>query len=435
MPLAPVLGRSELKRDTVWQRARAAGLAGAAPAAPAGGSAARNPVVAAYDALLTNEMERRIADANDPARLDTALNWLERYAAAHPGRPFLLPRGGESDMAHAVWNDESFARLETFIRMHGSVQPGKRGNTITSDTISGYLGAIRTTATILSRVQVASEDTRVLHRPLSKQMRLEEPRAKADARKIRLGLRHAMLADLAPRTYFDRSSSHGHRRWTGYLVGISLLLRGGEFGVVLKGRGFVRSRGLHWGSRCVAFRTAAQTGYDRPSVNISVCPVKDQSGRAKRHDLGIASLHPCGYSLDPLCAYSHLCREAQRVAHLSDAQREHVPIFAWDDGTPWATEDVNGMVREAVEALGLDPSEYGGASPRIGGATDLRDRFGMAGKDIIQKRGRWLDDDIGFIYQRVTAAEMLDASVSMVHAARPEQERLTKRAQPARALR
>jgi hypothetical protein len=95
---------------------------------------------------------------------------------------------------------------------------------------------------------------------------------------------------------------------------------------------------------------------------------------------------------------------------------------------------VNSMVHEAVAALGLDPSEYGAPSLRIAGATDLRDRYGMDGFDIINSRGRWASD-IGFIYQRTTTAEMIEASIEMTYASRPEHERIMGIAQPARKRR
>ena len=40
----------------------------------------------------------------------------------------------------------------------------------------------------------------------------------------------------------------------------------------------------------------------------------------------------------------------------------------------------------------------------------MRARFGLAAKELIVARGRWSDEDIGFIYQRVTAYEQLEAA-------------------------
>jgi hypothetical protein len=111
-----------------------------------------------------------------------------------------------------------------------------------------------------------------------------------------------------------------------------------------------------------------------------------------------------------MCPYSALWRLWLRdAAHLTEAERARTPIFRMHGGRPWATADVEAAVREAAEALGLPVEDFGGASLRIAGASDLRARFGMEGKALIQARGRWADEDIGFIYQRVTAFEMLDA--------------------------
>ena len=63
----------------------------------------------------------------------------------------------------------------------------------------------------------------------------------------------------------------------------------------------------------------------------------------------------------------------------------------------------------ALGADGQDPALFGGASLRIAGATEIRAKFGLAGRELIVARGRWKDDDIGFIYQRVTAVEQLEA--------------------------
>ena len=58
---------------------------------------------------------------------------------------------------------------------------------------------------------------------------------------------------------------------------------------------------------------------------------------------------------------------------------------------------------EVAAALGIVEG-LGAAAPRIGGATDFRAELGIEGQAVIDARGRW-DSDIGFIYQRVTAAE------------------------------
>ena len=57
--------------------------------------------------------------------------------------------------------------------------------------------------------------------------------------------------------------------------------------------------------------------------------------------------------------------------------------------------------------------------------TELRDELGRSGKDVINSFGRWADEDIGFIYQRVTVAEQLEAMSSALAnpgPVRPEME-------------
>ena len=60
-------------------------------------------------------------------------------------------------------------------------------------------------------------------------------------------------------------------------------------------------------------------------------------------------------------------------------------------------------------ALELDPSEFGGVTLRITGATELRDAHGREGVRVIASFGRWSDEDMAFLYSCVTAAEQLDA--------------------------
>jgi hypothetical protein len=125
---------------------------------------------------------------------------------------------------------------------------------------------------------------------------------------------------------------------------------------------------------------------------------------------------------------------AAGVLGKDETEREKIPIFTFQ-GKPLDTEGVCTMVREAVAWLHLDPLEYGAVSLRIAGATELRDSLGpIASKEIIQARGRWYSD-IHFLYERVTAVEMLEASVGVGTAGRPELERVLGVAQTVRRQR
>ena len=168
--------------------------------------------------------------------------------------------------------------------------------------------------------------------------------------------------------------------------------------------------GLHWGDECVVWLSAAAAGWRRAHVTIMVRCIKEQRGGRPRVPCPIPEPEG-GVTDDPLCAYSVLWQLWRRdAAHLSPAERSHTPIFRHSNGAVWTSDDVNHAVKDAAAALGLDPAEYGGVSLRIAGATDLRERLGVQqGFDHIRAAGRWLSQDIGFIYARTTAAEHLDA--------------------------
>ena len=106
-------------------------------------------------------------------------------------------------------------------------------------------------------------------------------------------------------------------------------------------------------------------------------------------------------------------------------------MFRLPGGRTWNTGDTEDAVREAAIALGELAAQFGGASLRIGGATDLRDAYGPRSAAIIKQRGRWASD-CHLIYERALAHEQLEASALMMTAAHPEIEAVvTGWAQPA----
>ena len=70
---------------------------------------------------------------------------------------------------------------------------------------------------------------------------------------------------------------------------------------------------------------------------------------------------------------------------------------------------LSALATRMAKALGLDPSEFGGKSFRIGGATDLRSLLGADSERIIKQRGRW-HSDVALAYQRALARQHLSAS-------------------------
>ena len=98
----------------------------------------------------------------------------------------------------------------------------------------------------------------------------------------------------------------------------------------------------------------------------------------------------------------------------------------------WRTSDTRALARDFAERLGLDPTDFGAKSFRIGGATDWRKVFGAAAAEaLVRQRGRWASD-VATVYQRALADEHLGGSAAVGDADGAELEALCRGwAQPA----
>lgn len=71
------------------------------------------------------------------------------------------------------------------------------------------------------------------------------------------------------------------------------------------------------------------------------------------------------------------------------------------------------MVADARQTMGLPRDEHELAQElRIGGASDIYERYGFEGKEILERRGRW-GKDIAYIYARVSATRLFQASADI----------------------
>jgi hypothetical protein len=94
----------------------------------------------------------------------------------------------------------------------------------------------------------------------------------------------------------------------------------------------------------------------------------------------------------------------------SDVPTEHTCAFD--------TRDVAVFVGDARAAMGLSRDDHELAQElRIGGASDVYDVYGYEGtcKEILEHRGRW-GKDIAYIYARVSAQRLFEASARMADA-------------------
>ncbi len=151
--------------------------------------------------------------------------------------------------------------------------------------------------------------------------------------------------------------------------------------------------------------------------------IKDQRVRNVRVLVSVGRRHDGARGDDPLCAYDALASRWERVTGLPVPESGGLPsrsvwrtrpVFtAADQATAVDTADVRDLAVRMARAAGEEtPEDFGGKSFRIGGASDMRDRLGLAAREMIEGRGRW-HSDIAFIYQRVTVHEQLLGSVEM----------------------
>lgn len=394
---------------------------------------------------LAARLATRVTQATEPDRLHTALGWLHRFQVALPSRVFLLPRGGADDITAAAYNAQSFAKLAEFIRAHGSVKVGSGGKRVSSGAIEGYISCLKThLSVVLNRKLVSSEAD--LQRPRqAKHMRLEDPARGARSRRVGVRARHLRAA--APN--FDRSSRLGFLRWTIALTALSCLLRGGEVGRV-NAKPFDPDRGLTWqlydsDTRVGTFEWLSPEMLQQPyfAVCLWVVPVKDGAGTQPRYPILIRALEPGppddAAPIDPMCLYSHLRRIwlTERHLHAPTDAFFALPTQNGRSARACSTTDVARVAHDVMAAAGESTDDLGGHVFRIGGATDLRDALGVErGRATITDRGRWADDDLNVIYQRITVDEQLHASAAMMSASRVDIERVFSGwAQPARRRR
>ena len=122
----------------------------------------------------------------------------------------------------------------------------------------------------------------------------------------------------------------------------------------------------------------------------------------------------------------HLAHDDLRVL-VPAAQHATAPLFAFDDGTPFCSDDVASIGADIAAHAGwsaVEVADVGAKCFRIGGATDLRDWYGVErATELLKRRGRW-NTDIAQLYARTTVAEMADVSRHIGSAGHAEVERV-----------
>lgn len=352
--------------------------------------------------------------SGEPSHLRTALGWLRRFSEVVPSRRLFVPHKGAGDVHAAAYNEETFRLFAEFVRRHGSVRAGARGETVSSTAISDYISAIRAFRSREAGYNLLVNGGNLRLPPQLKQMRRED--GPTGARALQRALSARLLRRLCHRTGFDRRSFRGILRWAILWGGHNLLLRGGEFGCV-DNKEFVPAYGLTLAD-CDWVAPCAETGgYEALVVDMMV--IKDERVTRARTPCLIRRRQPpvVARGADPCCAYDALrALWDVRVAQVPSQERSSAPLFAMPDGLAVNTQQVLSFVREAAEAAGEPAADFDSRSLRIGGATDLYHLFGpQEAERLIAARGRWCSL-IHQIYTRLSATSMLAVSSVMADA-------------------
>ena len=349
------------------------------------------------------------------SRLGTALGLVEDYAAAFPHRILFLPLGGADELMHAVHNEETLAMMGEFKLRQGSLQPGRVGQRVRAQTVSGYISKIRVERGLGAGYAIAHSRVVNLGKMAMTQVRHTEGRKATRALRRGWRAQHFLRAFAAG---FDVRSPRGIRRWARMLVGHNFLLRGGEVGTVDERPwdgelGMMSLESVRFYS-CAELQVGGRPS-DFPAIRFMLSPVKDTYAKLEPVPNWVRRRQPADIprGSDPLCAYdAFLSYWEQECADVPRGEWATTPLFRDDLGEAVRSQVVRVDCRAAAVAAGFSPEEFGASSLRIGGAEDIYDRYGERADAVIRERGRWWTD-IHTIYQRASLSRHLAVSAEM----------------------
>ena len=363
---------------------------------------------------LRASSRKRAWSTCDPDKAATALEWLYDFVRLTGRLPFIRLRF-DGDIHNATYNSITLEMLREYISRRGSRQAGRIGQQIQSDTVDGYISTVKTVANFEAHCQLTLSSVDIVNPRAAKAARRSQ--GPPGERTLKRGIRAQQLRKLAEMGY-DRSSARGLIEWAAALVAWNLILRGGELGVV-PGHPFDPTRDASFGA--IEFREPCRDSSWMPWLVWDTVPIKDTTARRRSCPMAVQRRHSGPVGGDPLCVYDAIVLAWRATAGSAPPAKGRArgalalrPFFSSSRrGSPvWSTDDTRALAQKMAIALEEDPSEYGGKSFRIGGATDWRDVFGADAERIITQRGRW-HSDVAFLYQRALVGAHLRGSAAV----------------------
>ena len=367
---------------------------------------------------LHSSLRVRVRASWDVKRMGTALTWAEDFVC-DTDRQLFLPLAYVGEMAPLVHNQQTLDYIAEYMVRRGSIQRGRLGTALASDTISTVVGQIALMAADGFHYRVTVPEVNTVMARSMKEIRREA--GPSGARRECQGLRAQHFRLVAGRPLWDRSSGYGRLRWRVCITAHNVLLRGGEPGAV-EGRDFDASRGLTVAS--VELRDPCADSDWCEWLILLVVAIKDFRARHRAVPMLIRRRRPLAevpFESDPLCPYDAVVAQLrQRQAEVPEARWPVTPLFARADGVAIDTADVRAFAEELAAEVrlgGVEIGRVGAKSLRVGGATDMRDIFGDDyAPQLIRERGRWASD-VALIYQRALARAHLSGSARVGDAA------------------
>ena len=367
---------------------------------------------------LRASLRARVRAGWDLKRMGTALTWAEDFVE-DTARVIFRALRWLGDLESLVYNQSSLDALAEYMVRRGSIQQGRLGEPLASDTISTVVGQVALMAADGYHYRVTCPEVNTV---MAKALR-EVRRAAAPPgnRRECQGLRAQHFRVLADSPLWDRVSGYGLLRWRASITAHNILLRGGEPGAV-EGRDFDVQRGITIAS--VELRAPCADSEGCEWLVVLVVAIKDFRARHRAVPMLIRRRRPLSespFGSDPLCPYDAVLGQlVRRRAEVPEARWAAEPLFARADGTAIDTGDMRTFAEEAaseLRRLGVGIGRVGAKSFRVGGATDLRDFYGEEyAQQSIRERGRWASD-VALVYQRALARAHLGASAGVGDAA------------------
>ena len=366
---------------------------------------------------LAESRKRRILEANEEGAGSTAMGWLRDFLCEFPDRRmFLDPRevGAPAAEIHAA---ETRGLLLEFMRMQGPKREKKgerAGKPNKAKTLEGYVSTVFALIENMNDYAFTSTRSSGARRQQAKHMRKED--GAAGERAGGRGFRHRHFARAAAGGFDWQSSRAARRRWGSMHLAHQCLARGGSPGRT-GAKPFNWEKGLTCSPKVLVWHRPSEATLGRHAVSVWMMPIKDSTYERKKCCTMVAQrmAGPLDRS-DLECPYVAILKAFEDATlGIPESEWHKVALFQDETGYIIGTQDMHDAAQAAFAAAGENPEDAWANAFRIGGASDLLDRYGAGAERLIQERGRWWSD-ITLLYQRASATAHLMASIDMTEA-------------------